>query len=104
MFGVHSFQQLHDEVTMTPEFVVSLGSEAIKLALLLALPLLGIGLIVGLFVAVLQATTQIQEMTLSFVPKIISVLLALLAASPWMLNKITTFTSNLIMDIPKYIR
>lgn len=89
---------------MTAEFVVSLGSEAIKLALLLSLPLLGVGLIVGLFVAVLQATTQIQEMTLSFVPKIVSVLLALLAASPWMLGKISNFTSQLIQGIPTIIR
>ena len=89
---------------MTAEFVVSLGSEAIKLALLLSLPLLGVGLIVGLFVAVLQATTQIQEMTLSFVPKIVSVLLALLAASPWMLGKISNFTSQLIQGIPNIIR
>ena len=89
---------------MTAEFVVSLGSEAIKLVLLLSLPLLGVGLIVGLFVAVLQATTQIQEMTLSFVPKIVSVLLALLAASPWMLGKISHFTSQLIQGIPNIIR
>jgi flagellar biosynthetic protein FliQ len=89
---------------MTPEFVISLGSEAIKLALLLALPLLGVGLAVGLFIAVLQATTQIQEMTLSFVPKIVSVLLALLAASPWMLSKISHFTSQLILSIPQIIK
>lgn len=89
---------------MTTEFVVSLGSEAIKLALMLSLPLLGVGLIVGLFVAVLQATTQVQEMTLSFVPKIISVLLALLAASPWMLNKISLFAIHLIEGIPAIIK
>lgn len=89
---------------MTTEFVVSLGSEAIKLALMLSLPLLGVGLIVGLFVAVLQATTQIQEMTLSFVPKIISVLLALLAASPWMIHKISIFTIHLIEGIPTIIK
>lgn len=89
---------------MTPEFVVSLGSEAIKLALMLALPLLGVGLIVGLVIAILQATTQVQEMTLTFVPKIIAVLLTLLAASPWMLNKLTYFTSQLIINIPQVIR
>jgi flagellar biosynthetic protein FliQ len=89
---------------MTAEFVISLGSEAIKIALILALPLLGVGLIVGLIVAVIQATTQIQEMTLSFVPKIVSVLLALLAASPWMLSKISVFTSHIIMDIPNIIK
>ena len=89
---------------MTPEFVVSLGSEAIKLALMLSIPLLGVGLIVGLCVAILQATTQIQEMTLSFVPKILSVLLALLAALPWMLEKITNFTTQLFMSLPQIIR
>ena len=89
---------------MTAEYVVSLGSEAIKLALMLSLPLLGVGLLVGLFIAVLQATTQIQEMTLSFVPKIIAVLLALLGASPWMLGKISFFTSHLINSIPNIIR
>ncbi len=89
---------------MTPEFVISLAGEAIQTVLLLAMPLLGVGLVVGLFVAVFQATTQIQEMTLSFVPKIVAVLLALLFASPWMLNKITHFTSQLITSIPQVIR
>ena len=88
---------------MTPEFVISLASEAIQTVLLLALPLLGVGLVVGLIVAVLQATTQIQEMTLSFVPKIVAVFLALLAAAPWMLNKISYFTTQLITSIPEVI-
>lgn len=89
---------------MTPEFVITLGTEAIKLALLLSAPLLGVGLIVGLLIAVLQATTQIQEMTLTFVPKILAVLLALLLAAPWMLDKMTAFTSHIIMTIPQAIR
>jgi flagellar biosynthetic protein FliQ len=89
---------------MSPETVVSLATEAIKLVLLLSLPLLGVGLVVGLAVAILQATTQIQEMTLSFVPKIICVLLALLAASPWMLSKMTYFTTQVIISIPQMIR
>ena len=89
---------------MTPEFVISLGGEAIKMALMLAAPLLGVGLIVGLIIAVLQATTQIQEMTLTFVPKIVMVLLALLAASPWMLDKIMQFTSQIIISIPNLVR
>ena len=83
---------------------MSLGSEAVKLTLLLSLPLLGVGLVVGLLVAVIQATTQIQEMTLSFVPKIVAVLLALLAVSPWMLEKMSTFTSRLIQSIPEIIK
>ena len=85
---------------MTSEFVISLGSEAIKLTLMVSLPLLGVGLVVGLLVAVLQATTQVQEMTLSFVPKIIAVLLTLLAAAPWIIQKVAFFTSNLIQSIP----
>ena len=89
---------------MTPEFVISLGGEAIRLTLLLALPLLGVGLIVGLCIAILQATTQIQEMTLTFVPKIIAVLLSLLAASPWMLKKLTHFTTQVIVSIPHIIQ
>jgi flagellar biosynthesis protein FliQ len=89
---------------MTPEYVMTLGSEAVKLVLLLSLPLLGVGLVVGLLVAVIQATTQIQEMTLSFVPKIVAVLLALLAVSPWMLSKMSYFTSHLIQSIPEIIK
>lgn len=88
---------------MTPEFVINLGSEAIKLALMVSLPLLGVGLIVGLLVAVLQATTQVQEMTLSFVPKIVAVLLTLMVASPWIIQKLANFTSNLIQSIPTII-
>jgi flagellar biosynthetic protein FliQ len=89
---------------MTPEYVVSLGGEAIKLALLLSAPLLGVGLLVGLTIAILQATTQVQEMTLTFVPKIVFVLLALLASAPWMLSKMTDFTSRLISSIPTILR
>lgn len=89
---------------MTPEFVVSLAKEAIQLTLILSAPLLLVGLIVGLIIAVLQATTQVQEMTLTFVPKIVAVLLALLAATPWMLSKISGFTSQLILSIPQIIR
>lgn len=89
---------------MTPEFVVGLAGEAIKITLLLSAPLLGVGLVIGLLIAILQATTQIQEMTLTFVPKIVLVLLTLLAAMPWMLSKLTSFTSNLIISIPQMIK
>ena len=89
---------------MTPEFLVTMASEAIKLTLLLSAPLLGVGLLVGLVIAILQATTQVQEMTLTFVPKIVAVLLALLAAAPWMLAKMTSYTSHIILSIPHVIR
>ena len=89
---------------MTPEYIVSFAAEAIKLTLLLSAPLLGVGLVVGVIIAVLQATTQIQEMTLSFVPKIVCVLLALLATAPWMLSKLTVFLSTVIENMPMYVR
>jgi flagellar biosynthetic protein FliQ len=66
--------------------------------------MLGLGLAVGLVVAIFQATTSIQEMTLTFVPKILAVLLGLLYFAPWMLEKITVYTENLINQIPMYIR
>ena len=89
---------------MTPEFVVSIAKDAITLTILLAMPMLMLGLIVGLTVAIFQAVTQVQEMTLMFVPKILAVFLGLLFASPWMLDKITVFTTKLIENIPYYIR
>jgi len=89
---------------MTPESVVSLANEAVKLSLLLSAPLLGVGLVVGLAVAILQATTQVQEMTLTFVPKIIATLLTLIAVAPWMLQKMSFFASRIIESIPQFIR
>ncbi len=89
---------------MSPESVVTLANEAVKMALLLSAPLLGVGLAVGLTIAILQATTQVQEMTLTFVPKIVAVLLTLIAVAPWMLSKLTIFTSRIITSIPEFIR
>lgn len=89
---------------MTPEFVVGFAKEAITLTILVAMPMLGLGLIVGLMVSVFQATTSIQEMTLTFVPKIIAVLLGLLYFAPWMLDKLVSFTQKIITNIPLYIR
>lgn len=89
---------------MTPDSVVSLGREAIMLTLILALPLLGLGLIVGLTVSIFQSVTSIQEITLTFIPKIIAILTALMIFSPWMMEKITTFTRTLIINIPNYIK
>ncbi len=89
---------------MTPEFVVSFAKEAIRLTILMSMPMLGLGLVVGLAVSIFQATTSIQEMTLTFVPKIIAVLLGLLYFAPWMLEKITVYTETIINQIPVYIR
>ncbi len=89
---------------MTPEFVIELAKQAIILTLLLSMPMLGLGLIAGLAISVFQAVTQIQEMTLTFVPKIIAVFIGLLFAAPWMMEKLMAFTTNIITNIPMYIR
>ena len=89
---------------MTPEFVVSFGRSAVETTLMLAMPMLGLGLAVGLIISIFQAVTQIQEMTLTFIPKILAVMVALVVFSPWMLEKLVSFTRNLIINIPNYIR
>ena len=88
---------------MTPESVISLGQQAMEMTLLLAGPILLTVLIVGLLIGMFQALTQINEMTLSFVPKLIAVGLVLLAAGAWMLNVFTGFTRTLIENIPSLI-
>jgi flagellar biosynthesis protein FliQ len=89
---------------MTPEFVIEFAKQAIVLTIYLSMPMLGLGLLAGLVVSVFQAVTQVQEMTLTFVPKIIAVFLGLLFAAPWMLEEITSFTRRVIENIPLYIR
>jgi flagellar biosynthetic protein FliQ len=89
---------------MTPEFLVSMGKEAIMLTILVSMPMLGLGLIVGLSVSVFQAVTSIQEMTLTFIPKILAVFLGLLFFAPWILEKLTTYTITLFANIPVFIR
>lgn len=88
---------------MTPEFVTTLGKQTIEIVLLISAPILIIVMAVGLLVSIFQAVTQIQEMTLTFVPKIIVVFLALLLFFPWMLDIIMGFTSMIITNIPNYI-
>ena len=85
---------------MGPETVLYIGREALWLAVLLAGPMLGAALAVGLFIGVIQAATQIQEMTLSFIPKLLALVIVLFVIGPWMLRIIVTFTERLFMDIP----
>jgi len=89
---------------MDPLEAITLGQNAIAISLLLSAPLLLIGMAVGLLIAIFQATTQIQEMTLTFVPKIVAVMLALLFFSSWMLIKMTDYTQDLFLSIPNLIR
>ncbi len=88
---------------MTPEVVTELGRQALETTLLVAAPVLGLSLVVGLAVSAFQAMTQLNEATLSFVPKLLTLFGALLVFLPWMLNVLTTFMSNLLTNIPNYI-
>ena len=89
---------------MTPEFVVGFARQSIELALMISLPMLGVGLIVGVSVSIIQAATQIQEMTLSFIPKIVSIFVALLLSFPWIMDKMITYTRDVFLNFPTYIR
>ena len=89
---------------MNPDLVGQIAREAIETTLFLSLPILGIGLIVGLLVSLFQAVTQIQEATLVFVPKIVVVFLALLVLSPWMMRKMMFYTEQLIVNLPQFVK
>lgn len=89
---------------MSQEFVLNIAREALLVALMLAAPALIIGLAVGLAISVFQATTQIQEQTLTFVPKIVAVLLSLLFFGSWMLTTLVNFASNLFADLSTLVR
>ena len=85
---------------MTPESVVTMGQHALTVMLLLAAPLLLTSLAVGLIVSVLQAATQINEMTLTFIPKLLATLVALIVAGPWMLTFFVDYVRRLFESIP----
>jgi flagellar biosynthesis protein FliQ len=85
---------------LTPESVVTIGQHALTVMLLLAAPLLLTSLVVGLIVSVLQAATQINEMTLSFIPKLLGTLVALVVAGPWMLTFFVDYVRRLFESIP----
>jgi flagellar biosynthetic protein FliQ len=88
---------------MTPETVVSIGQQALWVTMMIAGPLLLSALAVGLLVGMFQAATQINEMTLSFIPKLLVLVLALVVAGPWMLTVIMNFTTQLMGQIPALI-
>jgi flagellar biosynthesis protein FliQ len=88
---------------MTPETVTTIGQQALWATMMLAGPLLLSALAIGLLVGMFQAATQINEMTLSFIPKLLVIGLALMLAGPWMLSVIVTFTQRLIEQIPSLI-
>ncbi len=86
---------------MTPEFVIQTGQQALVLTVMLAAPILVAALGVGLLIGVFQAATQIQEMTLSFIPKLGAVVVTLIVAGPWMIRILMEFTIRLIENIPE---
>ncbi|MBK7890246.1 MAG: flagellar biosynthesis protein FliQ [Bdellovibrionales bacterium] len=89
---------------MTEELVMRLGQDALKTTAMVSAPLLGSALVVGLLVSIFQAITQINEATLTFVPKMIVIALVLVLAGPWMIDVITTYTTTLFEGISVFVR
>lgn len=88
---------------MSPETVMTVGQRALEMTLLLAAPLLLVALVTGLIVGAFQAATQINEMTLSFIPKLLATATTLVIAGPWMLKLIVGYTRELFQSIPMLI-
>ena len=88
---------------MTPETVMTIGARALEITLLLAAPLLLVALVTGLVVGIFQAATQINEMTLSFIPKLLAMAVAIAVAGPWMIKLIVSYTQQLFTSIPGLI-
>lgn len=89
---------------MDESTLVALGVATFKITLMLSLPMLLAGLIAGLIISIFQATTQINEMTLSFVPKIILVVVVIIFLMPWMATTMIDFTENILNQIPSFIK
>ncbi|HJV79598.1 MULTISPECIES: flagellar biosynthesis protein FliQ [Oxalobacteraceae] len=85
---------------MTPESVMTIGRQAIEVTLMVSAPMLLVALVVGLIVSIFQAATQINEMTLSFIPKLIGVFVAMIVAGPWMLTVMLDFMRQMFSSIP----
>jgi len=88
---------------MSPDTVLDLGQQALRLTLLLAAPLLLMALVVGVLVGVFQAATQINEMTLSFIPKLLAMAAAMVLTGPWMLRMLIDYTRRLYESIPALV-
>lgn len=89
---------------MTQEFVIGLARQALETMLMVSLPVLLTSLVVGVFISLFQAVTQIQEMTLTFVPKIVITFLSLLVFGAWMTDRMLSFTRTLLENMPYWIR
>jgi len=89
---------------MTEDVVLSLGRDAIWTTVVLASPLLISALVVGLIVSIVQAVTQINEATLTFIPKMLAIVIVMVILAPWMTQMITTYTTELFTSLPNYVR
>lgn len=87
---------------MTPDLALQLMRETLLTTLLIGAPILGLSMLVGLIISIVQVVTQIQEMSLTFIPKIVTVGLTLLAFGPWMLKKLLAFATSVIANAPGY--
>jgi flagellar biosynthesis protein FliQ len=88
---------------MSSEFVINIAERAIMTTMLICAPILIIALVIGLLVSIFQATTQIQEQTLAFIPKIVAVMIGLVFFGPWMLSQILTFTQDIFSNLSKFV-
>ncbi|TDR82941.1 flagellar biosynthesis protein FliQ [Paludibacterium purpuratum] len=88
---------------MTPELVINIVQNALYMLILISAPVLLVSLVVGLFVSIMQAATQINEMTLTFIPKLLALFITLVLAGPWMLNTLVDYTVRLFKSIPNVI-
>ena len=89
---------------MSEEMVMSLASEAVKTTVLLAGPLLGVAMVVGILVSVMQAVTQVNESTLTFIPKMVAILLVLAVLTPWMLEILQQYATNILANAGEWVR
>jgi flagellar biosynthesis protein FliQ len=88
---------------MNQDTVVNLATQAMTLALKIAGPILLVGLVIGLIVSIFQAVTQIQEQSLSFIPKVVALAVLILVLGPWMLDQMVTYAQNLYLSIPQLV-
>ncbi len=86
---------------MNYEFLLGFARQALETMLLVSLPILGISMVVGLIISVFQSVTQIQEMTITFVPKVVVTIVALMLFGPWMLSKMADFLREVILSFPQ---
>lgn len=88
---------------MTDTFIVSVFREALWTVLIVSAPMLGVGLIIGLAVSIFQATTQISEQTLSFIPKLVGMLVSMVFFGPWMLHTLMSFTDKILSNLHQFM-